>query len=142
MDDEPLDLSWAEGQIAAARVPVAVGNATISLLKAWGTLNFPNEAQRDQAITLFSALAKDEAVVPEGEGVWQPVQVGFNVQVGNTVRVRKNAFEGAAGRMHNGRVGRVVAKRSGDIIVRSTDGKLPFLDSAHYPPSSLELKVD
>lgn len=142
MNEDELDLSWAEGQIAAARVPVPVGRATIELLKAWGELHFPNESQMIQALDLFNTLARNEAVVEETETKWIPVNVGFNIRVGDTVRVRKNAFADAAGRLHNGRVGRVLAKRSGDIIVRSTDDRLPYLDSAHYPPSALELKVD
>jgi transcription antitermination factor NusG len=138
---EELDLSWAEGQIAAARVPVPVGKAVIALLKTWADLNFPNEAQRDKAIDLFSSLARDEAVVEEKEAVWKPVQVGFMLKVGDTVRVRKDAFSGELGRVHNGRIGRVLAKRSGDIIVRTTDDRKPYLDGAHYPPSALELQV-
>lgn len=141
MNEDPLDLSWAESQLASARVPVPVGKAVIALLTAWAVIEFPNENQRDRALELFSALAKDEAVVEETETVWKPVQVGFNLQVGNTVRVRKDAFSGPIGRVHNGRVGRVVAKRSGDIIVRSTDDQLPYLDGAHYPASVLELRV-
>lgn len=140
MTDE-LDLSWAEGQLAAARVPVAVGKAVLTLLKTWADIEFPNESQRDKAVEIFSSLAKDEAVVEETDEKWAPVNVGFNVKVGNTVRVRKDAFSGAAGRAHNGRVGRVLAKRSGDIIIRTTDGKEPYLDGAHYPPSALELRV-
>lgn len=140
MSDE-LDLSWAESQIALARVPVPVGKAVITLLKAWADIAFPNESQRDRALEIFSALAKDEAVVVETEAIWKPVNVGFNIQVGNTVRVRADAFTGEAGRTHNGRVGRVLAKRSGDIIIRTTDDRQPYLDGAHYPPSALELRV-
>jgi transcription antitermination factor NusG len=138
---EELDLSWAEGQIAAARVPVPVGKAVITLLKAWAEINFPNEAQQVQALDLFSTLARNEAVVEETEAVWKPVQVGFMLNVGDTVRVRKDAFTEEAGRTHNGRIGRVLAKRSGDIIVRTTDDRLPYLDGAHYPASALELRV-
>lgn len=141
MDEETLDLSWAEQQIAAARVPVPVGKAILALLRAWAELKFPNEAQQNQTLDLFSQLARAEALVEENEGVWQPVQVGFMLRVGDTVRVRKDAFKDAAGRTHNGRVGRVLAKRSGDIIVRSTDDRNPYLDAAHYPPSALELKI-
>lgn len=141
MNEESLDLSWAEGQIAAARVPIPVGKATLALLKAWGELSFPNESQQEQALKLFSTLARSEAVVEETEAKWTPVQVGFQLVVGDTVRVRKDAFKEAAGRTHNGRIGRVVAKRSGDIIVKTTDDRLPALDGAHYPPSALEKKV-
>lgn len=142
MDEETLDLSWAEEQIAAARVPVPVGRAILTLLRTWAELSFPNEPQQNQALDLFNRLARDEALVEDSEDEWRPVQVGFMLKVGDTVRVRKDAFKESAGRTHNGRVGRVLAKRSGDIIVRSTDGRAPYLDAAHYPPSSLELKVN
>lgn len=142
MDEETLDLSWAEQQIAAARVPVAVGRAILALLRTWGELSFPTEPQQNQALDLFNRLARDEALVEDKEDEWKPVQVGFMLKVGDTVRVRKDAFKDAAGRTHNGRVGRVLAKRSGDIIVRSTDGRAPYLDAAHYPPSALELKIN
>jgi len=138
---EELDLSWAEGQIAAARVPVPVGKAVIALLKAWAELDFPNEAQQIKALELFNSLARNEAVVEDTEAVWTPVQVGFMLKVGDTVRVRKDAFTDEAGRIHNGRIGRVLAKRSGDIIIRTTDDRKPYLDGAHYPASALELRV-
>jgi hypothetical protein len=40
--------------------------------------------------------------------------------------------------MHNGRRGRVVAVRYGDVIFNSTDNKKPLLEGAHYPPNFLE----
>ena len=141
MSDEELDLSWASDQIASARVPVPIGNAVLSLLRTWGEIQFPTAEQQKQALDLFGSLAKAEAVVDESPATWAPVQIGLMVNVGDTVRVRKDAFDGAAGRTHNGRVGRVLAKRSGDIIIRTTDGKTPFLDGAHYPPTALEIKV-
>ena len=141
MSETELDLSWAKDQIANSRVPVPVGRAILALLTAWAELEFPNEEQRDRALELFGKLAKDEAVYEETEHVYRPVMVGFDIQVGNTVRVRHDAFTGDLAHSHNGRVGRVLAKRNGDIIVRSTDDKKPYLDMAHYPPSVLELRV-
>ena len=140
MSNEDLDLTWAQDQVAAARVPVPVGVATLALLKAWGELSFPNQAQQEQALKLFAQLARNEAVV-EDDREWKPVQIGFMLCVGDTVRVRKDAFTDPARRGLNGRIGKVVAKRSGDIIVRSTDEKKPFLDSAHFQPTALELLV-
>lgn len=139
MTNEPLDLGWAEEQVAAAKVSIPVGRAIMALLATWGELSFQNEVQQDQALEIFGKLAKDEAIVDD-DSSWQPVQVGFMLHVGDTVRVRSNAFSGPAGRNHNGRIGKIVAKRSGDIIVRTTDGKSPQLDGAHYPPSALEVK--
>lgn len=141
MNEDELDLSWAESQIAGARVPVQVGDAVLSLLKTWGNIPFQSEALQDQALALFGQLARAEAVVDDGPSTWTPVQVGLMINVGDTVRVRKDAFKGEAGKTHNGRIGRVLAKRSGDIIVRTTDDKSPYLDGAHYPATALELKV-
>lgn len=140
MNEESVDLSWAQGQLAKAQVPVPVGKAVIALLTTWAELNFPNEVQQKQAVELFSALSLNKALSEESEAVWKPVQVGFQVNVGDTVRIRNDAFAGDAGRVHNGRVGRVLAKRSGDIIVKTTDDG-PLLDGAHYPPSVLEKRV-
>lgn len=141
MSNTELDLSWAKDQLANARVPAAVGKGVLALLRSWDELKFPSDKQRDQALDIFSKLAKDEAIHTETEHQYAPVMVGFNVQVGNTVRVRADAFSGDAGRIHNGRVGRVTAKRHGDIIVTTTDDKLPRLEMAHYPPSALEIRV-
>ena len=141
MNEDELDLSWVKTQLADARVPAAVGKAIMALIAVWAELKFPNEKQRDMALELFSKLAKTESIHTDTEHQYAPVMVGFNVQVGNIVRVRSDAFQGAAGQMHNGRVGRVIAKRSGDIIVNSTDGKKPELSGAHYPPSALEIRV-
>jgi len=136
------DDDWIKDQLVAARVTVPVGNAVITLLEAWGDLNFPSADQRDKALDLFARLAKGEAIVEESEDRWAPMSIGFNIQVGDTVRVRPNYYtEPHLGRKHNGRVGKVVAKRSGDIIVDMTDGKTPVLKSSHYPPQALDKKI-
>lgn len=140
MDEESIDLSWAEDQIAAARVPIPVGKATLALLRVWAELPFNNEQQQDKTLQLFAKLARSQSVA-EADGLWKPVHVGGLLQIGDIVRVRADAFKDAAGRTHNGRVGRVLAKRSGDVIVRSTDGREPYLEASHYPPAALEVKV-
>ena len=42
---------------------------------------------------------------------------------------------------HNGREGVVTAIRSGDIIVKTNDDRLPQLDGAHYSPDKLEKMI-
>ncbi|UVG35144.1 hypothetical protein SEA_CECE_93 [Microbacterium phage Cece] len=142
MNEDDLALTWAYAQIAAARVPVPVGKAVVALLKLWGTLEFTDDSQQEKALDLFSKLAVSTAVEdPEDDTQWvSAVQVGRIINIGDTVRVKHDAFPGAAGQKHNGRIGRVIGKRSGDIIVRSTDNKSPRLE-AHYPPSALELPL-
>jgi len=137
-----IDLSWAQEQIAAARVPIPVGKAVVELLTHWGPLTFQTDTQRDQALELFAKLAINEAVIESTDDEFVPVRVGFMLSVGDTVRVRSDAFSGDAGRSANGRVGRVVGKRTGDIVVNSTDGKKPTLSSVHFKPDQLEKKVN
>ncbi len=142
MEDSEATDKWITDQLVAARVSVPVGNAIIALLETWGDLGFPNDEQRDKALELFVRLAKTEAIVEPSDERWVPAQAGFDLNVGDTVRVRSNYYtEPHLGRTHNGRVGRIVAKRFGDIIVDMTDGKLPELRSAHYPSQALDKKL-
>jgi hypothetical protein len=61
--------------------------------------------------------------------------------VGDEVRVLANAFTDKVGVAHNGRRGRVVAIRYGDVIFKSTDDKEPLLDGTHYSPYKLEKRI-
>ena len=63
------------------------------------------------------------------------------VLVGDEVRVKSNAYDGDTGVMHNGRRGKVVAVRYGDIIFKSNDNKEPVLDGTHYTPYQLQKRV-
>lgn len=61
--------------------------------------------------------------------------------VGDEVLVREDAFSGELAPIHNGRRGRIVAIRYGDIIVNSTDDMQPSLVGTHYSPYHL-LKLE
>jgi hypothetical protein len=96
---------------------------------------------KDKTIEMFSVLAKGHVVVKEKKDEsWIPVQAG-DIKVTETVRVKADAFDGQLGTIHNGRRGVVVGVRYGDVIIKSTDGKEPLLDGAHYPPQKLEKLV-
>src|SRR6187402_272263 len=128
-----FDKEWALDQLAAAKVTLPIGNTVLKLLEAFENLPaLATPEQTAEALSLFEKLAKGEAVVDSTEN-WIPAQSGLMIRVGATVRIAPDAFKGSPGKVHNGRIGRVVAKRSGDIIIDSTDGKNPKLSSAHYP---------
>jgi hypothetical protein len=134
------DYDWVKQQLGKARVTQTSGDAVLKLLEYWDTLSIP-EAAHKETLETFRELALSHALVPEAdEEVWVQAQPGF-VQKGDEVRILPNAFEGEAGKIHNGRRGKVVAVRYGDIIVRSTDGLEPFLDGTHYPPYKLQKRV-
>lgn len=136
-----VDFDWVKAQLTQAKTRQAPGDAVIALLKVWETMDFPNEDQQDSAVDLFTKLAKSHSLIPDTGERWVSAQTGFMLSVGDEVRVRSDAFSGEAGRIHNGRRGKIVAKRSGDIIVKHTDGKKPSRDDARYPASALEKKV-
>ena len=69
---------------------------------------------------------------------WIKAQIG-QIKVADVVRIPFDAFDDSTGKSNlNGRRGRIVAVRSGDIIIKTDDGKLPVLDGVHIRPEFLE----
>lgn len=72
--------------------------------------------------------------------VWRPITVR-GVHVGDTVRVKDDAYEGHVGRLHNGQVGTVSALRNG-VVVRYTNVAGPSTTmGVRHPPDKLEVQV-
>lgn len=135
-----LDMNWVKSQLQAAKVRKPVGDATMKLIELFDSFEMTKE-YRDKTVEMFSVLAKGHIVVKEKKDEkWVPVQAG-DIKVTETVRVKADAFDGQLGTIHNGRRGVVVGVRYGDVIIKSTDGKEPLLDGAHYPPQKLEKLV-
>jgi hypothetical protein len=135
-----IDMEWVKSQLESAGVSIPVGSSVMALIDMWSNLEHADISD-EQVLEVFSKLCKGTAIVetPTNE-VWQPAGPGF-IRVGDEVRVMADAFEGELGQLHNGRRGRVVAVRYGDIIIKTTDGKEPILDGAHYSPYKLEKLV-
>lgn len=137
MERKKLDRDWVISQIEAARVKRPVGNATLKLVDFIDSLNISNETKR-QAFELASKIALGHAIVEDNKDeVWVPVRPG-DIRTAEQVRVRSDAFSGDIGVIHNGRRGVVIGVRYGDVIVKTTDGKDPYLEGAHYSPHQLE----
>lgn len=135
-----LDKDWVKSQIQAAKVRKPVGDATIKLIELFESLELTEEHQV-KAVDLFSKLSLGHAYVKENKNeMWMPARPG-DIKVSDIVRVRADAYTGELGTLHNGRKGRVVGVRYGDIIFKSEDGKEPVLEGAHYPPQMLEKLV-
>ena len=135
-----VNYDWVRQQMQEARIKVGVGNAILKLLKTWETLNL-SSAQMKELMQYFPGLAMTHSIVPEPvEEKWIDAQPGA-ISVGDEVRVKADAYDGSTGVMHNGRRGRVVAVRYGDIIFKSNDGKEPLLDGTHYAPYQLQKRI-
>lgn len=135
-----ITYEWAEQQLKKVKASPEVAGAVLPLIDYWLEQGIP-ENEAEAVLTVFRELAQGHSLVPEApEETWVPMQRGF-FKVGDKVRVKHDAFSGENGLTHNGRRGRIVAIRSGDIIFRSEDDLKPFLDGVHYPPDKLEKRI-
>lgn len=132
---------WAKQQFEEARIKIAVGKTVLKLLEVWRTVNLTKEDEI-KTLEVFSKLARGFALVEENKDeVWVKAMAG-QVKVGDEVRVAFDAFSHEElGVIHNGRRGMITAIRSGDIIVKSTDDRLPALDGAHFSANRLEKRI-
>jgi hypothetical protein len=138
-----IDKKWVMEQLEASKVKVGSGKAILKLLEAWGEIPELSEKMTEEVMTIFPKLALGHVLkVEEDEDdyIWIPVQPG-QINVGDVVRVKADAYTDKLGPIHNGRKGLIVAVRYGDIIVNSTDGKSPELKGVHYSPYKLEKRV-
>lgn len=136
-----INYEWALQQMQDTKVKNAEGQIVLKLLKLWESIESPDPTVTKNALEIFSAIAQGHSLHPESSNeTWVELQPG-NIRVADEVRVKHNAFPGETGEFHNGRRGKVVAVRYGDVIFRSIDGRDPFLDGVHYAPSALEKRV-
>jgi len=135
-----VDIDWVKNQFAKINIHKGTGLAVIELLKTWEELDIKKPEVAKTVLAVFSELAQGHAIVPQDNFVWIQARRG-DIKVRDVVRVKADAFTGEAGHAHNGRVGVVIAIRSGDIIVDITDEQEPTLKGVHYLPELLEKRV-
>jgi hypothetical protein len=140
------NMDWVKEQLTQNKTKKAVGDSVLKLLGTWDEVKQKNESLKtvdpQEIIDIFSKLAMGYALIKESKNEkWIKAQIG-QIKVADTVRVSFNAFDESTGKSNlNGRRGRIVAVRSGDIIVKTDDGKLPVLDGVHIRPEFLEKLV-
>jgi len=137
-----IDKKWVVKQLADSNIPVRVGNVVIELVESWNSTKVGSPETEKKIIEIFSKLSLGIPIhiQTQEDEVWIPARPGA-IKVGDEVLVRPDAYEGELATIHNGRRGRVVAIRYGDIIVNSTDNKEPVLVGTHYPPTYLQKLV-
>lgn len=130
-------MDWAKSQLEQFKVNPETGISVVKLLEFWKTLDHSNQSD-EKILEIFSKLARSIALIQSsGNEIWEEARPGF-LKVGDEVRVKADAYDGELGTIHNGRRGRIVGVRYGDIIIKTTDNKTPTLDGAHYSPHKLE----
>lgn len=65
----------------------------------------------------------------------------MSLSVGDILRVKFDAYQTSVGKIHNGRLVRVIEVKDGDVHVVTADYKLPYLPRARHAPYRLEKKV-
>jgi hypothetical protein len=137
-----VNFEWVRQQMQDAKVRVAPGVALLALLEAWNDIDKLTQEQAKEAVEMFSKLALGSNIFEEvkQDEIWIPALPG-QLTVGDEVRVLKDAFSDTTGVMHNGRRGKIIAIRYGDVIFKSTDGKEPDLSGVHYSPYKLEKRI-
>ena len=136
-----INFDWVRQQMQDAKVKIGTGTALLALLETWNTQKL-SENQIKETIEYFSKLAAGENIYEDktADEVWIPAMPG-QIVIGDEVRVLSNAFSDKAGVTHNGRRGKIIAIRYGDVIFKSTDGKTPDLEGVHYSPYKLEKRI-
>jgi hypothetical protein len=133
-----LDMEWVKSQLQEAKVRKIIGDSVINLIEHLETFDKLSDEHRVTVVDLFSKLAVGHAHIKVNEDeMWIQVTPG-QIKVADQIRGRSDAFTGPLGAAHNGRRGIVVAVRYGDVIIKSSDGREPVLDGAHYAPQKLE----
>jgi hypothetical protein len=135
-----VDIDWVKTQFSKINIHKGTGLAVIELLKSWESLDIKKTDVAKTVLAVFTELAQGHAIVPPDEFTWVQARRG-DIKVRDIVRVKPNAFSDEAGYLHNGRTGVVIAIRSGDIIMDSTDEQEPEIKGAHYQPSLLQKRV-
>ena len=136
-----INFDWVRQQMQDAKVKIGTGTALLALLETWSAQKL-SDNQVKETIEYFSKLAAGENIYEDktADEVWIPAMPG-QIVIGDEVRVLSNAFSDKAGVTHNGRRGKIIAIRYGDVIFKSTDGKTPDLEGVHYSPYKLEKRI-
>ena len=137
------DLTWAREQLDQAHIATGspdddllVKQTTLQLLSVLDQQNH-TEQTKIKTLTLFCSLARGHALLDDPDpDQWVPLEAGM-FRKGDPVRVKADAFDGDAGRIHNGRTGVIVDARRGDVIVDLRD-EGPEVTGYHYRPEHLE----
>jgi hypothetical protein len=136
-----VDYNWVKEQLTLSKKRVKIGNAILKLLETWEEIPEMDTKSTEEIFDALGKLAQNHALVAgESDGVWVQAMAGQLI-VGDRVRIKSTAFTGTEGKLYNGRVGRIVAIRTGRIVFRSNDNKEPLIDGTHFFPDVLEKRI-
>lgn len=131
-----IDWGWVSRELGALEVsrPVndTVGNALAKIAEDRERFGLTDDDVR-LVLDLVHKLALGHSVAPpKQEEKWGPVVPGA-YRIGDTVRVKSEAYDGERGIKHNGKRGRAVAARDGFVICVYDDALSVDIQYRHLP---------
>ena len=140
-----VDIAWVKEQLTKNKTRRIVGDSVLTLLKSWEDVKEKNKEHKvdysKDIIAIFAKLSLGHALVKEEKGTtWIQVTPG-SIVLADYVRIKSDAFDDKNGKDFNGRTGRVVGIRYGDISIKSADNKTTLLDGLHLRPDKLENRL-
>lgn len=138
--------AWAHQRIeAAAALHAETRRELVALFDTWMASPALSHAlsertSREAVLHVLELVLSGYVETPEADEAveWQQARNGA-LRVGDVVKVKPDAYAGAAGAYHNGRICRIVAMRYGDIIVR--DDSDPSYAGQHHQAAALLRRV-
>jgi hypothetical protein len=128
-----VNWGWVSKQLAESDASEDEKELIVDLLKRLNDGGL-DDARFVTVLRTFGNLALGHAVAaPKGER-WGPVVPGY-YQIGDTVRVKLDAYDGEKGQRHNGKRGRAVAARNGLVVVVYDDASSSEEQYRHQPAS-------
>ncbi len=103
-----------------------LGVSALELIEIY-TRQGHDEFSGPKVVDLFTRLARGDSLVSDeavnGTARWTDVLLGTNVVLGDSVRIKSDAYKvERLAELHNGQLGVLVGTRNGLCIVRYTDG--------------------
>ncbi len=127
---------WISKQLQGAGITGSLNDAAVHVLKCLRDEDL-SDTEEQEVLRAVVALAAGHSIIVSVPGEkWGPVVPGA-YSIGDTVRVKSDAFEGDRGLQHNGKRGRITAARDGFVRVLYDDS--PSSDiQMHHRPETLE----
>ncbi len=133
-----IDFDKLHEQLKLSKTSPTVIRAVKTLGEAFNSADISDE-DLDEILSKFDKLARGHLLVePEPDARWLS-GAARTPGVGQTVRVPLTQYQDRRSTL-NGRVGRVVAVRYGDVIVNTTDDGEPY-EGLRFRPHELEIKI-
>jgi hypothetical protein len=121
-------------------LPGALVEPTAKIVAALSAVETADLRVRAAAVIISAIDQAAAATGRDSSETWAQARPG-NIVVGDTVRVRSDAYDSTVGVAHNGRVGVVTAIRYGNIFMRYTDVGPTPLNLPRHKIQVLEKKV-